>query len=87
MSWMMQILGFGLFLIGVVIALWVSVWVLLALFIGMTGYVLFVSLRDYLVDKGILNPTPGVPIARDDEERHITIVDADFTRVEEEPKQ
>jgi hypothetical protein len=89
MPWIIQMLGFALFLLGIAIALWVSLWLLVVLFVIGFGIALFTYLRGYLVAKGILNPTPGVPMggAMEEESFHqeqITIVDADFTRVDEE---
>ena len=87
MPWLLQMLGFGLLLIGAGIALWVSVWVLLILFgIGLV-VALYSFARAWLVEKGILNPTPGVP-SELQEGAQVTIVEGDFTRLEEnKPKQ
>lgn len=88
MPWLLQMLGFGLFLVGVAIALWVSVWVLVVLFIIMTGYAILAGARDTLVKKGVLNPRPGLPPEEITEsaDTHITIVDGEFTRVDEEKR-
>ncbi len=64
-GWLMQFVWFALLCVGVVVALWLSFWVLLAIFaIGVVA-VIWSHLRDYLLAKGILNPTPGVPPGMD----------------------
>ncbi len=87
MPWIIQMLGFALFLLGIAIALWVSLWLLVVVFIIGFGIALFTYLRGYLVAKGILNPTPSAPMEEHFEQEQITIVDADFTRVDESPKE
>lgn len=66
-----------------------AVSVLGTLFIGLAvvGAILYglYFARNYLTQKGILNPTPGVAPHTDEAER-ITIIEGDFTRVEEETK-
>lgn len=66
-----------------------AVSVLGTLFIGLAvvGAVIYglYFARNYLTQKGILNPTPGVSPQADEAER-ITIIEGDFTRVEEETK-
>lgn len=73
--------------IAVIVGLGIAVWLSAILFVGLAalaviGYGIYFA-RGFLTDKGILNPTPGV--AQDEPER-ITIIDGDFTRVEEESK-
>ncbi len=81
MPWIMQMVGFALFLLGIGIALWVSFWLLAILFgIGLIA-VIWSHLRDYLLRKGILNPTPGIPPAADAD---ITVIEGNYTRVEAE---
>jgi hypothetical protein len=52
--------------------------------VGVIGYGLYFA-RDFLVEKGILNPSPGVTAAPEEE---ITIIDGDFKTIEndEAPK-
>jgi hypothetical protein len=76
-----QVLGFALLLLGIGIALWVSFWLLLVLFCVGAVMVIGSHLRDYLLKKGILNPTPGVPPAPPGEE-NAPVIDGDFTRIE-----
>jgi len=87
MPWFLQMVGFGLLLLGIALALWVSVWVLLFfLIIGIAG-VVWTHMREFLVEQGILSPrfrTPPMDEAQD--VPTITIVDADFTRVDETTK-
>lgn len=81
MPWIIQMLGFGLMLLGVAFALWVSLWVLLFFFALGVVAVIWSHLRSFLTAKGILNPTFGVrPQPQDD--APVTIVEGDFTRVE-----
>jgi len=81
MPWILQMAGLALFLIGIGIALWVSLWLLVFFFsIGVIA-VVWSSLRDYLLAKGILNPTPGVP-PKPGDDVEVTIVEGSFTRVE-----
>jgi hypothetical protein len=82
MPWIMQMVGFALFLVGIAVALWVSVWVLVFLFAVGLVIVIWSSLRSYLVEKGILNPLPGVP-QQPMEDVDVTIVEGSFTRVED----
>lgn len=75
--------------IAVIIGLGLAVWIVGILFVGLVaiaavGYGIYFA-RDFLTDKGILNPTPGV--AQQDEPERITIIEGDFTRVEDESKQ
>lgn len=74
---------------AVIIGLGLAVWISAVLFVGLAvigviGYGLYFA-RDFLTEKGILNPTPGVVPEQDEPER-ITIIEGDFTRVEEEKK-
>jgi hypothetical protein len=80
MPWIMQMLGFALFLLGIGIALWVSLWLLVILFaIGLIA-VIWSHLRGYLLRKGILNPTPGIPPSPP--EANATVIEGNYTRVE-----
>lgn len=74
--------------IAAIIGLGLAIWILGILFVGLAaigiiGYGIYLA-RDFLTDKGILNPTPGV--AQEDEPERITIIEGDFTHVEEETK-
>ncbi len=87
MPWFLQMVGFGLLLLGIAVALWISVWVLaFFLIIGVMG-VLWSHLREFLVEQGILNPKyRHAPIDEAQDAPSVTIVDADFTRVDETTK-
>lgn len=89
MSWVLQLLYMALVAVGIVIALWIGIWILLALLVVGVGMVIWSHLRDYLLAKGILNPRPGVPMdGVIIEEQNTTIIEGDFKRVEEsEPKE
>lgn len=74
--------------LALIIGLGLAVWVGAILFIGIAvlavvGYGIY-FVRSFLTQKGILNPTPGVPYESPEE---ITIIDGDFTLVDEEKVQ
>lgn len=74
---------FTLFLLGLAFAVWVSFWLLLALFgIGFC-VVIFTEVRDFLTRKGILNPVPGVKPEDPHAPEPITI-ETDYQRVDSE---
>ena len=71
--------------IAFIIGLGLAVWILGILFVGLAvigiiGYGIYFA-RDFLTEKGILNPTPGVPLEQPEQ---ITIIEGDFTRVHDE---
>lgn len=73
--------------IAFIIGLGLAIWILGILFIGLAvigivGYGMYFA-RDFLTQKGILNPTPGVS---NEQPEQITIIDGDFTHVEEKEK-
>lgn len=83
MPWILQMAGFALMLIGIAVALWVSVWVLLFLF-GLTMLAIgWAHLRQFLVAKGLMQPRVYEAPEQMDADQNVTIVDADFTRVSE----
>ena len=82
MPWIMQMVGFALLLMGMGLAIWVSFWLLLFLFAVGVVAVLWTHLRVYLLAKGILNPTPGVPPEAPTE--NVTTIEGDFKRVDSE---
>ena len=70
--------------IALIIGLGLAVWVGAILFVGLAvlaviGYGIYFA-RGFLTQKGILNPTPGIP---PQEAERITIIEGDFTRVED----
>lgn len=80
----MQLLVTIAMFIGIALAVWIGIWILLALFALGLVMVIWSHLRDYLLRKGILNPTPGVPPSGVIiEETTTTVIDADYTRVDE----
>lgn len=84
MPWILQMVGFALLLLGLAFALWVSLWVLLALFaIGVLA-VVWSHLKTYLVAKGILNPTPGVPPLAEDATPKAPVIEGDYERIDSE---
>ena len=86
MPWIMQMLGFAVLLLGIAFALWISFWLLLALFVGGLAMVIWSHLRDYLLAKGILNPRPGVPIDEQTDAPSVTTIEGNFSRVDEAAK-
>ena len=87
MPWIMQMLWFALMCIGIAFAVWVSFWVLLVIFgLGILA-VIWSHLRDFLLEKGVLNPTPGIPPSDADGEGSApppTVIEGDYTRVDSE---
>lgn len=85
MPWVIQIGGFILAAIGIAFALWVSVWVLLFLFGVMMLSIGWMHLREFLTRKGILNEKFGEPTdAGQVMHEQITVIDTEFSRVEED---
>ena len=81
MPWIMQMVGFALLLVGIAIALWVSVWVVAFLLaVGIAG-VVWSHLREFFTEKGILHPRFTQP--EEEDQPSITIVEGDFTRIDE----
>lgn len=73
--------------IAVIVGIGVAIWLSAMLFIGLAaiavvGYGLYFA-RGFLIDKGILNPTPGIAPDSADQPERITIIEGDFTRVDE----
>lgn len=79
MPWIMQMVWFALLLVGIGIALWVSLWLLVILFAVAVLVVIFSHARDFLTEQGILNPTPGVP--PEEQVPNITVIEGDYTKV------
>ena len=77
----MQMLGFAMLILGVVVALYVGFWLLVIFAVVGLVAVAWTHLKTFLIVKGILNPTPGIPPEPTGYE-NVTIVDADFTRVD-----
>ena len=87
MPWISQMLGFALLFFGIALALWVGIWILLAIFAIGIVLVVWAHVKDFLLKKGILNPTPGVPngiIVEHEEQPNITLIEGDYTRVDSE---
>lgn len=74
--------GFALMLLGIAIALWVSVWVLLFFFAIGISAVIWSHMRGFLVAKGILNSRAMVPPDASSHEVDVTIVEGAFTHIE-----
>lgn len=87
MPWIMQMGAFALMLLGLGLAVWVSFWLLLFLFGAGAILMFWTYIKAYLLSKGILNPTPGVPPAQGEtivHSEHVTVIDTDFKRVDSE---
>ena len=84
MPWISQMLGFALLFIGIVVALWLSVWVLLAVFAIGVVLVVWAQVKEFLLAKGILNQTPG--IRRDGVQSMDAppLIEGDYKRVDSE---
>lgn len=72
---------------AVLLALGAAIWIGAILFVGLlavgaVGYGLY-YLRGYLTEQGILNAQPGVPLEEQDQPERITIIEGDYTRVDE----
>jgi hypothetical protein len=81
---MQRILG----TIGVIVLVGIALWLSVILFaglavVGVIGYGIYYA-RDYLTEKGILNPSLGVP---PEQPEQITIIEGDFQHVEEKDPQ
>lgn len=79
----MGFLGRLLVLAGAVLAIGVAIWLSITVFavllvVGGVA-VLGVAAKQFLIAKGILNPTPGVPRATDDP---VTVIEGEFEQVE-----
>jgi len=66
------------------VALWFSITILGFLLIVGGGMVLVLALRQFLLEKGILNPTPGVPIMEPHDSPNVTVIETQFTHIEDE---
>ena len=89
MPWIMQMAGCAVTILLVAFALWVGFWLVLVLATVSILIMSWRSIRRYLVAKGILNPFPGVPgsvIIEEEATRTTTIIDGDYTRVDEEKR-
>jgi hypothetical protein len=86
MPWISQMLGFALLCLGIAFALWVSFWLLLALFALGLMAVVWSHLRNFLLAKGILNPRPSRPTddITEQNEAIITVIEGDYKRVDSE---
>ena len=82
MPWITQMVGFAVMLLAMGIALWVSIWLLAILFAIGVAVVIWAHAKDYLMRKGILNPTPGVPFEQPADSPKVTVVEGDFERVD-----
>ena len=77
------------FIVGSILAigfaLWISITVMGFFLLAGGALIIFYAARQFLLDKGILNPTPGVPMDESASHVHekITVIDTEFTHVEE----
>ena len=83
-------LGFVVLFVGIALALWVGIWILLAVFAIGIVLVIWAHLKDFLLKKGILNPTPGLRpdgVIIDHEpqaQENVTLIEGDYKRVDSE---
>jgi hypothetical protein len=87
MPWLMQMIWFCVLLLGLAFALWIGFWLLLVIFSVSVIAVVWVNLRQFLVAKGIMNPTFGVPpsdaASGDDATPSMPMIEGEFTRVDD----
>lgn len=70
-------------LVAIGIALWLSLWIIGIFLLVGGGLVLFYTARQFLIDKGILNPTPGVPMdSSDGGEVNVTVIETTYTKTD-----
>lgn len=79
MPLLFQLLWFFLVILGIAFAIWVGVWVMLALVVVGVLLALWSRIRSYLVEKGILNPIPGVPMEPPSD---VTVIEGEFIELE-----
>ena len=87
MPWIMQMGAFALMLLGLGLAIWVSFWLLLFIFSAALLMVSWGYIKAWLLEKGILNPEPGVPSSQEGEIIHSetsTVIETDYKRVDSE---
>lgn len=78
---MQRVIGSLLVIVTLLAAVWLSVFVFLGiLIVGAVGWLFFAG-RRFLMEKGILNPTPGVPL--EEHEAPGAIIDGDFQRLDD----
>ena len=73
-------------IVAIGFALWISITLIGFFLLAGGALILFYVVRQFLLDKGILNPTPGVPMDASAAMRHnetITVIETEFTRVDE----
>jgi len=78
--------GFALLCLGIAFALWISFWLLLALFALGVAAVAWSHLRDFLLAKGILNARPARHFQAEDAQNTSTptVIDGDYKRIDSE---
>ena len=62
--------------------LWLSLWLFIVLFFVGSAAVAIVALRNFLLQKDILNPRPGIP-----PEEQGKVIEGDFERIEPDTKE
>lgn len=81
-----RLLGVGVMLVGLVIAIYVSVWILLFFFALSIAAVVWSHLRDFLVAKGIVTPAANASDASPVDSRTGPVLDGEFKRIEEDKR-
>lgn len=84
MPWLMQMGGCAVMIIGIALAVWIGFW----LFVVLAAISLAVAGYRYLVRKGVINATPGVPPEASgvEEKVSITVIEGEYERVESDKK-
>lgn len=86
MPWILQMTGCAVSLLFIAFMLWVGFWFVLGVFAIATLIIGWGQIRDYLIEKGILNPVPGVPSDSIIIEEESTIIEGDYKRVDDKAK-
>lgn len=81
---MQRIFATFLVIAALIAAVSFSVFIFFGVVLLGAGAYAFLFVRRYLIEKGILNPTLGVPPV--EEETRAPIIEGDFTRIPEEKK-
>lgn len=85
MNFLFRIFFVAAAIVAVGFVLWFSLTLFALLFILGAGMVAFYAIKNFLIAKDILNPTPGVPMTGQPETT-VTIIEGDYERVTLEGK-
>ena len=86
MPWMLQMAGCAVSMLLIAVLLWVGFW----FFLVLLGFGILIAgwkhIRRYLVEKGILNPVPGVPnsVIIEEETTTTTVIEGEYKKVDKD---